>query len=185
MVDKLSGNLYDYPSYYDLVYGSDWKAEHDFLVGAFDRFVKGGVQRALEPACGTGRLIYRLMKHGVEVHGLDLSENAVEYCNDRLKRHGFPQNAVVADMCNFQCENTFDAGFNTINSFRHLETHDQALAHLRCMSRAIKCGGIYVLGIHLYPAVGPPIEEESWFAQRGHFGEQTEMTLMQRKHEER
>ena len=57
MVDKLPGNLYDYPSYYDLVYGSDWKAEHDFLIGAFDRFVNGGVQRVLEPACGTGRLI--------------------------------------------------------------------------------------------------------------------------------
>ena len=68
MVDKLPGNLYDYPSYYDLVYGSDWKAEHDFLIGAFDRFVNGGVQRVLEPACGTGRLIYRLMKHGMEVH---------------------------------------------------------------------------------------------------------------------
>jgi len=185
MVDKLPGNLYDYPSYYDLVYGSDWKAEHDFLIGAFDRFVNGGVQRVLEPACGTGRLIYRLMKHGMEAHGLDLSKNAVEYGNNRLERHGFPQTAVVADMCDFHYADAFDAGFNTINSFRHLESHDQAIAHLRCMSHAIKPGGIYVLGIHLYPAVGPPIEEESWFAQRGHLGVQTNMTLMHRNLDER
>ena len=185
MVEQLPGNLYDYPTYYDLVYGSDWKAEVGFLLGAFERFVDGGVKHALEPACGTGRLIFRLMKRGIDVHGLDLSANAVEYCNKRLERHGFSQTARVADMCDFTYDTEFDAGFNTINSFRHLVKHEQAIQHLRCMAGAIKKGGIYVLGIHLYPKKGPPIEEESWFAQRGHLGVQTEMALIERRLNER
>jgi hypothetical protein len=35
----MAANLYDYPRYYDLVFGSDWKAEFDFLTAAFDHFV--------------------------------------------------------------------------------------------------------------------------------------------------
>ena len=53
-------SLYDYPRYYDLVYGSDWKAEFDFLTGVFDKHVCGEIKQLLEPACGTGRLIFRL-----------------------------------------------------------------------------------------------------------------------------
>ena len=33
-------NVYDFPRYYDLVYGSDWKAEFDFLCGAFERYAQ-------------------------------------------------------------------------------------------------------------------------------------------------
>ena len=31
MPDVIRGDLYDYPKYYDLLFGSDWKAEFDFL----------------------------------------------------------------------------------------------------------------------------------------------------------
>ena len=37
MLETINGNLYDFPKYYDLVYGSDWKAEVDFLEACFDR----------------------------------------------------------------------------------------------------------------------------------------------------
>src|SRR6187549_671346 len=52
----LAKNLYDYPRYYDLVFGSDWKAEYDFLLEVFDKHAAGRVRRVFEPACGTGRL---------------------------------------------------------------------------------------------------------------------------------
>ena len=58
MLETIAGNLYDYPKYYDLVYGSDWKAEVDFLEACFERFARGAVTRVFEPACGTGRLMY-------------------------------------------------------------------------------------------------------------------------------
>ena len=94
-------SLYDYPRYYDLVYGSDWKAEVDFLTGVFGRHVRGTTKRLLEPACGTGRLMFRLERKGYQVDGIDLSQNAVEYCNQRLLRHGFRRSARVADMTDF------------------------------------------------------------------------------------
>ena len=173
-------SLYDYPRYYDLVYGSDWKAEFDFLTGIFNQHVTGTTNRLLEPACGTGRLMFRLERAGLEVDGLDLSEKAVDYCNRRLRKHGFRESAWVGDMTDFKVSQKYCAAFNTINSFRHLETHQQALNHLRCMARAIRKGGVYVLGLHLCPEIGQPIEEESWLARRGHLCVQTSMWLVER-----
>ena len=178
-------SLYDYPRYYDLVYGSDWKAEFDFLTGAFEKHVSGTAKRLLEPACGTGRLMFRLERAGFQVDGLDLSEKAVDYCNRRLKKHGFRNSAWVGDMTDFKVRKKYCAAFNTINSFRHLETHQQAHDHLKCMARAIRKGGIYILGLHLCPQVGEPIEEESWIARRGHLCVQTSMWLVERNLKQR
>jgi SAM-dependent methyltransferase len=167
MLETVQGNLYDYPKYYDLVYGSDWKAEVDFLQACFERFARGTVQRVFEPACGTGRLMYRMARAGYDVSGLDLNAKAVAFCNRRLERHGFEPSAFVGDMTNFSLPQKVDAAFNTINSFRHLASEAQALDHLWCVARSLRKGGIYVLGLHLTPTSTAPLEKESWAARRG------------------
>ena len=177
MSDK---NLYDYPRYYDLVFGSDWKAEYDFLLACFDGLAGRKVQRVFEPACGTGRLLYRLAKAGYDVSGLDLNTRAVDYCNRRLERHGFPPTAVVGDMSRFRLKRKVDAAFNMINSFRHLTTAATSLGHLRCMASALAKGGLYALGLHLLPTVGRPMDEESWSARRGHLCVNTHMWTISR-----
>jgi SAM-dependent methyltransferase len=163
----VEASLYDFPKYYDLVYGSDWKPEFDFLLQCFDKHVRGPVKRVFEPACGTGRLLVKLAAAGYKVGGVDLNPAAVEFCNDRLARAGFPRSAFVGDMCEFTLPKPIDAAFNTINSFRHLATQTQAENHLRCMARALRPGGIYVLGLHLTPTSVEPMQEESWAARRG------------------
>jgi SAM-dependent methyltransferase len=108
-------NLYDYPRYYDVIFGSDWKAEYDFLLACFNGLTRRTVKRVFEPACGTGRLLYRLAKAGYEVSGLDLNARAVHYCNRRLERHGFSPTAGVGDMSCFRLKRKVDAAFNMIN----------------------------------------------------------------------
>lgn len=175
-----SGHLYDYPHYYDLVFGSDWRAEYDFLEACFSKHVSGSVRRLFEPACGTGRLLFRYGKAGYEVAGLDLNERAVAYCNRRLKRYDLPESAWIGDMADFRVRKKYDAAFNTINSFRHLTTGPQAEAHLRCMAGALRRGGIYILGLHLTPLKGAPMDEESWYARRGHLQVNTWMHTIDR-----
>ncbi len=178
--ETVAGSVYDFPKYYDLVFGSDWKAEHDFLVAAFERYAKCPVQRLFEPACGTGRLIFRLAKTGYEVAGNDLNPKAVAFCNKRLKRHGFPETAFVGDMADFKVSKKYDAAFNTINSFRHLPSEELALAHLKCMANALRIGGLYLLGLHLTPTKGKAVEEESWSARRGNLVVNTYMWTIKR-----
>jgi SAM-dependent methyltransferase len=176
----LQADIYDYPRYYDLVYGSDWHAEFKFLVACFERHVKQQVQRVFEPACGTGRLLFRLGRQGFEVSGLDLNPKAVQYCNDRLRRHGLPPSVFVGDMTRFRLRRKVEAAFNMINSFRHLLDETSALRHLQAMAAAIRRGGIYVLGLHLTPTKGQAMDEESWSARRGHLGVTTRLWTKRR-----
>ena len=184
-MQTIEGNLYDHPKYYDLVFGSDWKAEFDFLQACFQEHATGKVTRLFEPACGTGRLMFRLAKAGYQVAGNDLNAKAIDYCNRRLRRHKLPETAVVGDMCDFRLPllkggpRKVDAAFNTINSFRHLPSESQAEAHLKCVARALRKGGIYLLGLHLTPTRGESrADEECWAARRGHLSVLSHMWSM-------
>ncbi len=167
-MEVIRGNIYDYPKYYDVLFGSDWAAEYRFLRACFAQHAKRRVRRLFEPACGTGRLLARFARAGYTVSGLDLNIRAVEYCNRRLLAKGFRPSVFVGDMAGFRLPRPCDAAFNTINSFRHLADDRQALGHLRCMAAALKPGGLYVLGLHLTPAGRPMCSRESWHARRGH-----------------
>lgn len=174
-MEKTTASIYDYPVYYDLVFGSDCAAELSFLHAVFNRYVDGKVRRAFEPACGTGRLIYRLAKEQYEVSGIDLNEKAIEFCNKRLEKHGLRGRAIVGDMSDFKVKKPYDVAFNTINSFRHLPTEESAVGHLHSVAAAVRPGGVYALGLHLTPTRGETSDEESWSARRGQLAINTYM----------
>lgn len=167
MMDRIRAHIYDYPRYYDLVFGSDWRAEFQFLRACFEKHAPRPVRRLFEPACGTGRLLIKFAEAGYEVAGNDLNSRAVEFCNARLQRRGFAPAAVVGDMAAFRLKRKVDAAFNTINSFRHLPTDRAAERHLKCVAQALSPGGLYVLGLHLTPIGCDRIEHEEWSARRG------------------
>ena len=99
--------------------------------------------------------------------GFDLSQPMLDYAQRRLARRGLSANLFVADMADFQLERPVDAAFNTFNSFRHLLTEEAALSHLRCVAKALKTGGIYVLGLHLLPPDASEESTERWTARQG------------------
>lgn len=166
--EMLEGHLYDYPAYYDLIFGSDCAAELSFFEDCFEKFSGRTVRRLFEPACGTGRLLYRLARSGYTVAGNDLNPHAVAYCNARLERAGLTPSATVGDMSSFRVRKKVDAAFNTINSVRHLGSETAARRHLRCVADALARGGLYLLGLHLTPTRGPRDMGETWTARRGH-----------------
>ena len=179
-MEVLRESIYDHPKYYDLVFGADCAAEVKFILACGEQYMSKPVQRLLEPACGTGRLLYAFAKRGYQVGGLDLNQRAVDFCNARLRRHGFAASAFVGDMSDFRVKRKYDIAFNTINSFRHLSSELAARAHLDCVARAVKVGGLYLLGVHLTPTKVPPSETESWSARRGHLSISTYMWTRKR-----
>ncbi len=165
--DVIHGKIYDYPVYYDIIFAADWKKEFQFLRDCFSEHATGQVRRVLEPACGTGRLLIKVAQAGYDVIGNDLNPQAVEFCNRRFRRRGLEPAAVVADMADFRLKRKVDAAFNLINSFRHLPSEQAAVAHLRCMARALRKGGIYLLGLHLTPVSRRICDDECYTARRG------------------
>jgi hypothetical protein len=167
-METISGHLYDYPKYYDLIFGSDWAAEFKFLKAGFLKYSTRSVHQLFEPACGTGRLLIQFAKSGFEVAGNDLNKHAIDFCNRRLERNGFKPSAYVGDMADFKVRKKVDAAFNMINTFRHLPSETIAEAHLHCVADCLKSGGIYFLGLHLTPQSPPKCATETWSATRGH-----------------
>ena len=157
------------------MFGADCAAEVKFILACGERYLRGEPRRLFEPACGTGRLLFALAKRGYQVGGLDLNPKAVEFCNARFRRHQMAETAIVADMSNFRVPRRYDIAFNTINSFRHLGTEAAARDHLTCLGRAVRVGGLYLLGVHLTPTRVAPSETESWSARRGHLSINTHM----------
>jgi SAM-dependent methyltransferase len=187
-MEIIRGNLYDYPKYYDVLFGSDWKAEFDFLRACFARHARRRVGRVFEPACGTGRLLLKFAAAGYEVGGNDLNAKAVAYCNARLTRHGVVAAAQVGDMADFRLRRKVDAAFNTINTFRHLASEAAAESHLRCVAAALARGGLYLLGFHLTPRRPRAGDSECWSARRGHLQVNSSMwsiDIDRRRREER
>lgn len=166
-VQTVAGSIYDFPVYYDVIFGADWKKETHFLEAAFEKHAARAVKSVFEPACGTGRILVKLGQRGYKVSGNDLNPKAIDYCNKRLAKAALPQTAVVGDMSDFQLKKPVDAAFNLINTVRHLPTEKHARDHLRCMADALAPGGIYLLGLHLMPTEGNPIPSEAWLAKRG------------------
>ncbi|MEZ6095788.1 MAG: class I SAM-dependent methyltransferase [Pirellulaceae bacterium] len=185
-MEVIEASIYDHPEYYDLVFGSDCDAELEFIQEINAIYLDSKARRLFEPACGTGRLITRLAELGFEVSGVDLNPKAVAFCNSRFEELGYDSRAFVGDMSQFVIsDEPYELAFNTINSFRHLREHDQAVAHLRCMANAIVPNGIYLVGINLTPTTIEPLDEEEWFAAEDSISVDTFMWTVERNPERR
>ena len=168
--------LYADAAVYDILHTPGTARELDGLERVAARAVrtKNDPQTWLEPACGSGRCVRLAAKRGTPCIGFDLDESMIRYANDRLDRAGRQglTNVVVADMrtCvdeGLIAERSFDFAFNTINSFRHLMTDHDALAHLDQIARALRPGGVYAVGLSTtaYGLEFPT--EDVWQAARG------------------
>ena len=121
MLKTATANPYDYPRYYDLSFGAEWREEMAFLTASFAKYATVDVRRVFEPACGTGRLLFRLARAGYKVSGLDLNERPLPSVMT-ASRNGLRATATVADMTNFQLPGKVDAAYNLVSSFRHLRS---------------------------------------------------------------
>jgi len=156
---------YDYPQLYELGFLKETPRESKFLEKVFKKYVPYPVNNVLELGCGSGRLVCEMATRGFSMTGLDLNKTALEYCQKKLKKLGVKGETTVGDMTNFKFDQPFDAAVNAINTFRHLESEEAALAHLDCVAEHLKPGGVFVLSLHLLPVDGDLWGTERWAAK--------------------
>jgi SAM-dependent methyltransferase len=161
------GDWYDYPQYYDLAFAEDTKIEADFFEAAAAKFAVGPIRRVLEPGCGGGRLVLEMASRGYHAVGFDDNRCAISYLAKKIARRKLRAEAKLGDMTDFRLARPVDLAFNTFNTFRHLTTEETALRHLRCMAKAVRPGGLFVLGFHLLPPDASEECIERWKAVRG------------------
>ena len=97
-------------------------------------------KKILDAACGTGYGSYYLAKQAGEVHGIDISEEAINFCKQNY--HNRKLYFHVMDVTNTSfSENTFD----TIVSFETIEHLEHATNFLDEMKRILKTRGIFIV----------------------------------------
>ena len=99
----VNGTLYDYPQYYDLVFGVGAGLECEFLQGCFYFHAERRVRRVFEPACGSGRLLTKLAERGFQVCGWDTSRASVDYCNTASRNAGCDRQRSSVISSTFLC----------------------------------------------------------------------------------
>ncbi|HHN78208.1 MAG TPA: class I SAM-dependent methyltransferase [Phycisphaerales bacterium] len=129
----------------------------------------------VEPACGSGRLVRLAARRGIPSTGFDLNEGMIAYARGRAAKRTDPQRYRVADMRTFVDDDACRPGsatfvFNTINTFRHLMTDDDAAAHLEQVRAALRTGGAYAVGLNTTMYGCEQTVEDVWSARRGSVG---------------
>lgn len=161
---------YETPKYYDAVFDVDSHVEGDFLEAVFEKHATPSTRnrrRALEPACGSGRLMVELAQRGWATHGFDLEPNMVAFTKERLEREGLSASAAVGNMADFTVRGTFDLAHCFVSTFKYLLTENDARGHLESVARALRPGGIYALGFHLSCYEDDTKTKERWQVQKG------------------
>lgn len=130
--------------YYHILYKNrdDLEAQHfiDKIVSQFN--IKEN-SRVLDLACGKGRHAYYLAQKGLDVVGLDLSENSIEYALENYKQENL--DFAVHDMRNPSRINYYDYVFNLFTSIGYFDSVKENEKVFNSVHLGLKNEGYFLL----------------------------------------
>jgi cyclopropane fatty-acyl-phospholipid synthase-like methyltransferase len=145
---------------YDIAFGWDVSAEAEWLVARLGQ----SCRTALEPGCGSGRMLEALARCGLEVVGLDISEPMVSYARARLAGAGIDAEVVRADMRDFDLGRRFDGAVSPVGTVGLLSPAGFA-SHLQAMARHLEPGSRYLVQQGIQTR-GSDLWRSEWEAER-------------------
>lgn len=152
------GEWFDSPYYHVLYKHRDYEEAQAFIDNLSAYLNLSPNHKVLDLACGKGRHSIYLNRKGLDVVGLDLSEQSIAYANQfaNEKLH-----FEVHDMREFFAEEEFDFILNLFTSFGYFETKDEHLLAIQSVAKALKPGGVLVLDfLNPYTVINHLIPEE-------------------------
>ncbi len=106
-----------------------------------------GGGRALELGIGTGRIALPLARHGVEVHGIDLSRAMVARL--RAKPGGDAIGVTIGDFATTRVDGTFSVAYLVFNTIMNLTTQAAQVACFRNVAAHLEPGGCFVIEVRI------------------------------------
>ena len=161
----VGASLYDYPLYYDILFGwdRDGEAERYARLFAAHGVAHGG--RVLELACGTGQVGRKLAAAGWRVSGLDRSAEILAFLSKAAASAGVEITVIQADMTDFAA-GPFDAAFCPLNSLGLLASEQALVAHLRSTAAALEPDAPYVIDLSTVEEAGANEVGDEWSMKR-------------------
>lgn len=136
-------NLYQDAESYDFIHpvskGMDFQFYRDLILSQGNK--------ALEVACGTGRLTLPLAEAGISMTGLDLSAEMVEKAKEKAQIQKLSIQWFVKDCTQFSLQEKFPVIFIPCNSLQHLQTAQQVGAFLQRVRQHLEPNGLFAMDI--------------------------------------
>lgn len=130
-------------------YNRHWGEEFSKpALGIFERILFPHLPREaaiLDLCCGTGQLAAGLAERGYWVTGIDGSRAMLEFA----RRNAPSVEFIHADARDFALPPVFDAAVSTFDSLNHLLEREDLTAAFRCVSAALREGGIFVFDLNM------------------------------------
>ena len=140
---------------YHLIF-ADWHASVQRQGGILTKLVRQYLPEArrtlLDCACGIGTQAIGLALNDFQVHGTDLSADAIEQARQNAESFGVAMTFGVADFRELaqQVQGTFDAVICCDNSIAHLHTEADLALAFQNMAAKIAPGGLLLVSLRDY-----------------------------------
>ncbi len=161
--------------YYHILYKHrNYEEAAAFLDALIFKYRIPSKSKVLDLACGKGRHSIYLNKKGLNVTGVDLSPNNIEYAkqyeNNTLKFE-------IHDMREVYKNDHFDYIFNLFTSFGYFETKTENLNVIKATTTSLKKGGKFILDfLNPYVVINNLVENEEKTIDNVHFKIEREYT---------
>jgi len=141
----MTNTLYNRPEDYDHQY-IDYDQDIPFWVWLAEQYA--GNKPIAEFACGTGRVTLALGSKRHSVVGVDLSEDMLRVCKQKLSASDIQSVTLHhGDMCTFQTGESHNLVFVPFNSFLHVVGVENQLMALRNFHSHLKADGHLLVSI--------------------------------------
>lgn len=154
------GESYDQDIATDPFDGYIAKRQHESLRRLIRSMYPAGIDRALDFACGTGRITEVLEESAREIVGLDISPSMLAKARHRCKKTTFVEGDITSP--EFSSSPHFDRPFDLITSFRFFGNAEPELrlSVLERLARLLSPNGRLIINNHRNPwAIRPLLRE--------------------------
>jgi len=127
--------------------------------------------RVLDLACGVGRASLLMAARGLDVTGLDISENVLELGRQKASGQGLPIRFAQGDMADFVLDEQFPLITCFNGGVNYLESAEKIESLARCVKNTLEPGGVFVFDIMGKGYITAPEKSASFLEiSRGYIG---------------
>ena len=149
---------FDSPYYHILYKNRDEKEAEFFIDNLISKLQLNKGSKLIDIACGKGRHATYFNKKGMDVVGIDLSENSIAVAK---KMENSNLQFSVHDMREVFQENHFDIATNLFTSFGYFEDAEDEQKTINAMAKNLNSGGILILDfLNAKKAIANLVEQE-------------------------
>ncbi len=129
--------------YYHILYSNrDHREAEHFIDNLYDKLKLNDNSKILDACCGKGRHSIYLNKKGMDVMGIDLSQESIQYAkqfeNEKLRFYEH-------DIRNEFYTNSFDYVFNLFTSFGYFNRENENVKAIKVFHKALKINGFILI----------------------------------------